>query len=119
MQNLEEDCSLWYVVHTFQSQGHVAMSQVKKILDWELGDQPENKKKVVLFVVRTDGASTNVGHNREGPTKTAWPWLVALGCFPWLVYQASKVSFRNSCFAQIAANLMSVSQFQEKSCKCC
>lgn len=45
MQNLEEDCSLWYVVPTLQSQGHVAMSQVKKTLDWELGDRPENKEK--------------------------------------------------------------------------
>lgn len=45
MQNLEEDCSLWYVMHFLQSQGHVAMSQVKKRLDWELGDQPKNKEK--------------------------------------------------------------------------
>lgn len=45
MQYLKEDCFLWYVVHTLQSQGHVAMSQVKKRLDWELGDQPKNKEK--------------------------------------------------------------------------
>lgn len=49
MQNLEEDHSLLYVVHTLQSQGHVAMSQVKKILDWELGDQTTNKKKCSLL----------------------------------------------------------------------
>lgn len=45
MQNLEECCSLWYVVQTLQSQGHVAMSQVKKRLVWDLGDQPKNKEK--------------------------------------------------------------------------
>lgn len=45
MQNLEEDHSPWYVVHALQSQGHVAMSQVKNILNWELGDQPTNKQK--------------------------------------------------------------------------
>lgn len=85
----------------------------------EAGGSTKKYRKVALFVVRTDGASTNFGHHREGPTETAQPWLVALGCFPWLVYQASKVTFRNSCFAQIAANLVSVSQFQEKSWKCC
>lgn len=45
MQNLEEDRSPLSVVRTLQSQGHVAMSQVKKILDWELGDQTTNKEK--------------------------------------------------------------------------
>lgn len=46
MQNLEEDCSLRYMVHTLQSQAHVAMSQVKKILVWKLGDQPKNREKL-------------------------------------------------------------------------
>ena len=74
------------------------------------GKQTANKTpKIVFFVVRTDGVSTSFGHNTEGPTETACPWLVALDCFPWRLYQASKVTIKNSCFAQIVANLMSFS----------
>lgn len=93
MQNLEEDCSLWYVVHSLLSQGHVAMSQVKKIFDWELGNQPEKSHALCCW---NRWCFHTFGHSREGPTKTAWPWLVALGCFPWLVYQASKAMFRTA-----------------------
>lgn len=81
------------------------------------GEQTANKQTKPVFFVRTDGASTNFGH--KGPTETACPWLIALDCFPWWLYQPSKVTFKNSCFAQTVANLMSVVQFQEKSYKYC
>lgn len=46
-------------------------------------EQTANKQtKIVFFVVWTDGASTTFGHDTEGPTETACPWLVALDRFP-------------------------------------
>lgn len=58
--------------------------------------------------IETDGASANFGCNMEGPVEIAYPWLVALDNFPQWLFQTSKVTFKNSCFAQIVADLMSV-----------
>lgn len=61
----------------------------------------KNRTKILFFVDGTDGVSTKFGHNMKGLTETACPWLIAFDCFPWWLNQASKVTFKNSCFGQI------------------